>query len=70
MINRNVWRYAKINQIPQNRRLIGNKWGFKKKRNGIYRARLVALGYAQIPGVDHKDNFAPVVSEIAFRTIF
>ena len=69
MINRNVWRYAKINRIPQNRRLIGNKWVFKKKRNGVYRARMVALGYAQIPGVDHKDNFSPVVSEIAFRTI-
>ena len=69
MINKNVWRYAKINRIPQNRRLIGNKWVFNKKRNGIYRARLVALGYAQVPGVDHKDNFAPVVTEIAFRTL-
>ena len=29
----------------------------------------MALGYAQVPGVDHKDNFAPVVSEIAFRTL-
>ena len=69
MINKNVWRYAKLNRIPQNRRLIGNKWVFNKKRNGVYRARLVALGYAQVPGIDHKDNFAPVVSEIAFRTL-
>ena len=69
MINRNVWRYAKRNRIPQNRRLIDNKWVFKKKRNGVYRARLVALGYAQIPSIDHKDNFSPVVSEIAFQTI-
>ena len=69
MINKNVWRYVKLNRIPQNRRLIGNKWVFNKKRNGVYRARLVALGYAQVPGVDHKDNFAPVVSEIAFRTL-
>ena len=67
MIGRNIWRYAKINRIPQNRRLIGNKWVFKKKRNGIYQARLVALGYTQVPGVDHKDNSAPVVSEVAFR---
>ena len=69
MIDRNVWRYAKINRIPQNRRLIGNKWVFKKKRNGIYRARMVALGYSQVPGVDHKDNFSPVVSEVAFRIL-
>ena len=69
MIDKNVWRYVKRDRIPQNRRLIGNKWVFKKKRNGVYRARLVALGYAQIPGIDHKDNFAPVVSEVAFRTL-
>ena len=69
MINRDVWRYTKRDRIPQSRRLIGNKWVFKKKRNGVYRDRLVALGYAQVPGIDHKDNFVPVVSEIAFRTI-
>ena len=69
MMKRNVWRHTNRENVPNNRRLIGNKWVFKKKRNGVYRARLVALGYAQIPGVDHKDNFAPVISEIAFRTI-
>ena len=55
-----------MNRIPQNRRLIGNKWVFNKKRNEVYCARLAALGYAQVPGIDHKDNFTPVVSEIAF----
>ena len=69
MMKRNVWRHTNRENVPNNRRLIGNKWVFKKKRNGVYRARLVALGYAQIPGVDQKDNFAPVISEIAFRTI-
>ena len=42
---------------------------FKKKRNGVYRARLVGLGYSQIPGVDHKDNFSPVVSNTTFRCV-
>jgi len=37
------------------------------KRNGVYRARLVALGYNQIPGVDFTDNFAPVVNDVTFR---
>ena len=69
MIERGVWKHTHKKDVPKDRRLIGNKWVFKKKRNGVYRARLVALGYAQIPGVDHKDNFAPVVSEIAFRLI-
>ena len=44
MINRGVWRKIDKVKIPENRRLIGNKWVFKIKRDGSYRARLVALG--------------------------
>ena len=54
-------------RIRHNGRLIGNKWAFKIKRNGTYRARLVALGYSQIPGVDYTDNFAPVAHDVSFR---
>ena len=42
MINRGVWRKIDKVKIPENRRLIGNKWVFKIKRDGTYRARLVA----------------------------
>ena len=66
---REVWRETDIDQIPSNRRLIGSKWVFKKKRNGVYRARLVGLGYSQVPGVDHKNNFSPVVSDTTFRCV-
>ena len=45
-------------KIPENRRLIGNKWVFKIKRDGTYRARLVALGYSQIHQTDR--NPSPV----------
>ena len=41
-----VWRTVKKESILENRRLIGNKWVFKRKKNGVYRARLVALGYS------------------------
>ena len=67
MINRGVWRKVDKVKIPENRRLIGNKWVFKIKRDGTYRARLVALGYSQIPGVDYTDNFAPVAHDVSFR---
>ena len=40
---------------------------FKVKGNNVYRARLVALGYSQISGLDHGDNFSPVVTKVTFR---
>ena len=67
MINRGVWRKTDRAKIPKNRRLIGNKWMFKIKRDGMYRARLFVLGYSQIPGVDYTDNFAPVAHDVSFR---
>ena len=68
MIERGVWRKTDKKKIPNNRRLIGNKWVFKIKRDGTYRARLVALGYSQIPGVDYTDiSFAPVAHDVSFR---
>ena len=67
MIDRGVWRERDRKRILNNRGLIGNKWVFKIKRDGTYRARLVALGYSQIPGVDYTDNFAPVAHDVSFR---
>ena len=40
---------------------------FKIKRGDTYRARLVALEYRQIPGVDCTDIFAPVAHDVSFR---
>ena len=64
-----VW--TKINKsiVPPNRRIIGSKWVFKKKRNGVYRGRLVGLGYSQIPGLDYTENFAPVINDVTFRML-
>ena len=67
IMSREVWIKTDRKRIPNNRRLIGNKWVFKIKRDGAYRARLVALGYSQIPGVDYTDYFAPVAHDVSFR---
>ena len=67
MIDRGVWRKIDRKNIPNNRRLIVNKWVFIIKRDGTYRARLVALGHSQIPRVDYTDNFAPVAHDVSFR---
>ena len=60
MINRGVWRKIDRAKTPENKRLIGNKWVLKIKRDGTYRTKLVALGCSQVPGIDYTDNFAPV----------
>ena len=64
---RKVWNNICKLDVPNDRRLIGCKWVFKIKRDGTYRARLLTLGYSQVPGVDFTDNFAPVVNDVTFR---
>ena len=66
MIEKKFWEKSKKCDTPKERRLIGCKWVFTVKGNNVYRARLVALGYSQIPGIDHGDNFAPVITEVTF----
>ena len=56
-------------EIPNGRKPIGNKWVLKIKRDGMYRVRLVSLGYTQIPGIDFQDNFAPVVNDMTFQSV-
>ena len=43
---RNVWAKIKRSTVPKNRRCVKNKWVFKIKKSGIFRARLVAYGYS------------------------
>ena len=62
MTRREVWHKTKKENIPSNQ-LIGSKWVFKKKGNGVYCARLCRLGYVQVPGIDYTGNFSPVVLE-------
>jgi hypothetical protein len=63
--------YEKIckSELPNGRTCIKNKWVFKIKRNGIFRARLVACGYSQVPGVDFQESFAPVINDVTFRIL-
>jgi Reverse transcriptase (RNA-dependent DNA polymerase)/gag-polypeptide of LTR copia-type len=64
-----VWHVVDRKDVPQNRRLIKNKWVFDIKRTGIFRARLVTCGYSQIPGVDFQDYYSPVVNDAVFRIV-
>jgi hypothetical protein len=67
MESKEVWKIKKRKDKPSNRKLIGNRWVYKKKDNGTYRACTVAKGYDQVPGKDFQENHAPVVKDTTFR---
>jgi hypothetical protein len=67
MNERKVWRKTNKRDIPQGRRLVRCKWVLEIKRNGIFRARLVACGYTQVGGIDFTQSFSPVVHDVTFR---
>lgn len=58
----------------EGRKAIGCRWVFAKKYDergklSKYKARLVAQGFSQIPGIDYTDNYAPVARLDAERSI-
>ena len=69
MLDMGVWRHVKRNDQPNDCRLVGCRWVFKVKRNGVYHARLVAKGFSQIPGMDFTDNYSPMVNDVTFRVV-
>jgi Reverse transcriptase (RNA-dependent DNA polymerase) len=62
-----IWKVLKKTAVPQGRGCVKHKWVFDIKINGIFRARLVACGYSQIPRIDFSEIYSPVVNDVAFR---
>ena len=59
---------------PQNSNVVGSKWLFRTKflADGSidrYKARLVAQGFSQVPGLDFFHTFSPVVKATTVRTV-
>ena len=69
MMKNEVWNRKGLSELPNGRKGIGTRWIFKIKKDGVYRARLVAKGYNQQAGVDFDYNYAPVLNEVTLRVM-
>ncbi|KAJ9678616.1 hypothetical protein PVL29_020712 [Vitis rotundifolia] len=59
---------------PPTANIVGSKWVFKTKlkEDGTidrYKARLVARGFSQIPGLDFGETFSPIIKHTTIRLI-
>ncbi|KAD4585160.1 hypothetical protein E3N88_22761 [Mikania micrantha] len=57
---------------PKTVKHVGCKWIFVRKRNEKnevirYKARLVAQGFSQRPGIDYDETYSPIMDAITFR---
>jgi hypothetical protein len=59
---------------PADANIVGSKWVFHAKKDTAgnvicYKARLVAQGFSQVPGVDYFDTFAPIAKLASICTV-
>ncbi|SGY26804.1 BQ5605_C018g08797 [Microbotryum silenes-dioicae] len=60
--------------LPSGARALRSKWVFTRKENAqgkvtCYKARLVAQGFAQRPGIDYNEMFAPVARPLTILSL-
>jgi Reverse transcriptase (RNA-dependent DNA polymerase) len=67
MEDKGVYKKIEKSELPDNCVCVKNKWIFKVKRNGIFRAQLVACWCSQVPGIDFQESVAPIMNDVTLR---
>jgi hypothetical protein len=58
-----------VETLPKGRRALRGKWVLTRKHDGSFKARWVALGFAQRDGIDCDETFAPVCHVDSFKLL-
>ncbi|MCO5595088.1 hypothetical protein L7F22_049126 [Adiantum nelumboides] len=71
LMDNNTWQLV---PAPANRKLVTCNWLLRKKFHSDgsvsrYKARLVARGFSQVPGMDYNETFSPVLQITTFRVL-
>ena len=71
ILGNNTWTLV---PCPSRVNTIGCRWIFRHKLDSAgklerYKARLVAQGFSQLPGLDYDETFSPVVKPATIRTV-
>ncbi|SGZ15847.1 BQ5605_C029g10706 [Microbotryum silenes-dioicae] len=69
-----VFMIMKRDELPTGAKVLGSKFVFRTKRDKdgrptLYKARLVARGFTQRPGIDFKEMFTPTTKFVSIRTL-
>ncbi|KAM1021654.1 hypothetical protein ACFX2A_043777 [Malus domestica] len=64
--------FGHVPPTPPHMKPVDYKWVFIRKRNEKseivrYKARLVAQGFSQHPGIDYDGTYSPIIDVITFR---
>ena len=60
-------------ELPRGRRLVRTKWVYRTKKEGgriiKWKARLVAMGFTQLAGIDFTETYSPVARFTSIRML-
>ena len=63
----------KITPLPEGRKAVGGRWVYARKlgpnNEEQYKARFVAKGYSQLPGIDYGETFSPTARMTSLRAL-